>query len=277
MLALVQEYVPGPCVDEWAKTNDSAHECISILHQIACGISDIHHWKKIHRDIKPSNIKLDAEGVVKILDFGLSQRSSPSAETVFSRGTKYYLAPELYGRPPIKITRAADIFAFGVTAAVVCHRGALPKELKVVPPINLAYTFENSLIKLPIEVARMLNSTLEDDPGDRPKMREVRDVLERRLLFGKHRAVISTPRGIQFLSTPGKQVTLQRGSDLIAIAYDGLTFTIRSVSGDVYINNTRANTGDNLPGSCVITMGAPLLGPDRMFFPVDMSHPGVES
>jgi hypothetical protein len=78
------------------------------------------------------------------------------------------------------------------------------------------------------------------------------------------------------LSTPGKSISLSiPGIGATSIKYDGLRFKIGSVVGDVYINNMRAVVGEELPDSCVITIGAQALGASRTFAPFNVSHPGV--
>jgi serine/threonine protein kinase len=114
-LGLVEEFVPGDDVGGHAAKHKTSFECIAVLYQIACGLSDIHASGKIHRDIKPRNMELDGENVVKILDFGLSSNSARDLETVDARSTPCYIAPELYGEPPIRYTSAVDTFAYGVT------------------------------------------------------------------------------------------------------------------------------------------------------------------
>jgi len=274
-VGLVQEYVPGPNVKDYAKKADVNQEYLHLLYQIACGISDIHESGKIHRDIKPSNIKLDAENIVKILDFGLASDAGPDIETNDARGTPCYIAPELYVTPPIKYTPAVDTFAFGVTARVIAESGAIPPAFRQTPPYAHPFPgFATSPVKLPSEVVAILDLTLESDPTRRPLMSRVRQVLERRLLYGKHRAVV-TYGATHELAVPGKSIILQTGMGSITIKYDGLRFTVEAVSGDVYVNNAPAQVGRTLPGSCVITIGAPSLGAGRTFVPFNVSHPGV--
>lgn len=97
MVALIQEFVPGESLNEWSKST-SAETILKALYQLAAGLCDIHSHGKIHRDIKPENLRFDDEGVLKILDFGLGQ-GAEGAFTVNSRGTLFYLAPEMYGAP----------------------------------------------------------------------------------------------------------------------------------------------------------------------------------
>ena len=80
-VALVEEYVPGPTLEELAASGGgpSENEAIKILWQIASGLADIHGHGVIHRDIKPQNMKRDGEGIIKILDFGLSSIAAPDA------------------------------------------------------------------------------------------------------------------------------------------------------------------------------------------------------
>jgi eukaryotic-like serine/threonine-protein kinase len=274
-VGLVQEYVPGPNVKNYPKGTDISQGYLLLLYQIACGISDIHESGKIHRDIKPSNIKLDAENVVKILDFGLASDAGPEIETNDARGTPCYIAPELYVTPPIRYTPAVDTFAFGVTARVIAEDGAIPHAFRQTPPYASPLpSFSTSPVKLSTEVVAILDMTLESNPKKRPAMKQIRDVLARRLLYGRHKAVV-TYGAMHELSIPGKSISLKAGIESITIRYDGLIFAIESLSGDIYINNASARVGETLPASCVITLGAPPLGPSRTFVPFNVSHPGV--
>lgn len=56
---------------------------LRLFAQIAQGIKHVHKQGLIHRDLKPQNCFIDdAEGVVKVGDFGLSRESSTSADII---------------------------------------------------------------------------------------------------------------------------------------------------------------------------------------------------
>ncbi|HYV49405.1 MAG TPA: serine/threonine-protein kinase [Myxococcaceae bacterium] len=69
----------------------------------------------IHRDVSPENLFLTAEGMVKILDFGIAKAASLKGITLAGqvKGKIGYMAPEqMQGKP---IDRRADVWSMGVT------------------------------------------------------------------------------------------------------------------------------------------------------------------
>jgi serine/threonine protein kinase len=88
---------------------------IEYLIQVADGIEYIHQQGFLHRDICPRNIMINLDGVVKIIDFGLTIPYKPEFCKPGNRtGTPNYLAPELIKR--ITTDHRVDLFALGVTA-----------------------------------------------------------------------------------------------------------------------------------------------------------------
>ncbi len=90
-------------------------EKLSLLDQIAAGLSEAHAHRIIHRDLKPSNVFVLRQGVAKVLDFGVAKMGEgelTKAGTVF--GTVEYMAPEQVRGA--SVNARADIFSLGVVA-----------------------------------------------------------------------------------------------------------------------------------------------------------------
>jgi eukaryotic-like serine/threonine-protein kinase len=277
-LGLIQEFVPGANLEEYAAKNKiSPEEYLKILYQIACGLADIHGHGKVHRDVKPRNLKFDAENIVKILDFGFVSDLSVKDDTTKARGTGGFLGPEFFSTPPVRFSAAADTYAFGATAWSLGSSGELPDSLLEEPPqsVKRMPSFCDLRIALPEEIVAVLDATLHPKPSKRPQMKTIALAIERRLLFGRHRALISEGRKKFDLHKAGTSAKLTSGNDLMSVSYDGLKFAVAEVSGDAYINNIRAVQGSELPKSCVVTLGAPSAGPYRTFVAIDTSHPEV--
>jgi hypothetical protein len=59
-------------------------------------IGFLHQNNIIYRDLKPENVLLDADGHIRITDFGLSKKGIKINDKTFSFcGTPEYLAPEI--------------------------------------------------------------------------------------------------------------------------------------------------------------------------------------
>lgn len=71
---------------------------LSILKQIASGMSHLHANGIIHRDLKTDNILMNDQYIPKITDFGVSKLKEDLTRrigTQFDNTTPQYLAPEI--------------------------------------------------------------------------------------------------------------------------------------------------------------------------------------
>lgn len=77
----------------------------------------LHQRNIIHRDIKPANIKINAEGNVVLVDFGIAKEASVSGfTTTGARGlTPGFAPPEQYGAGQNRTDARSDVYALGAT------------------------------------------------------------------------------------------------------------------------------------------------------------------
>ena len=98
---LVMELVPGPTLDVVLREGPiAAQDVVRLGTQLARGLAAAHEQGIVHRDLKPSNLCLTADGLLKILDFGLARvASAPSAEQTQETPTET-AAGAVVGSPP---------------------------------------------------------------------------------------------------------------------------------------------------------------------------------
>jgi serine/threonine-protein kinase len=93
-------------------------QAVAMALQVCDALAYAHEKGVIHRDIKPENILVEANGHVKVTDFGIARLQAPGntdwklTGTGMTSGTPPYLAPEaLQGAPP---DPRLDVYALGV-------------------------------------------------------------------------------------------------------------------------------------------------------------------
>ena len=116
------EWVPGGSLGDVLKRFGklSVDVVRKYTRQMLLGLQHLHAKNVIHRDIKPGNVLISTNGVVKLADFGESEKLEIFADGSvrgMSRlmGTPYYMSPELIRLDPDATGREADVWALGAT------------------------------------------------------------------------------------------------------------------------------------------------------------------
>ncbi|KAK7476077.1 hypothetical protein BaRGS_00032704 [Batillaria attramentaria] len=163
---MVMEYVSGGELFDYIVKHGRLKEpeARKFFQQIISGVWYCHRHMVVHRDLKPENLLLDAQGGVKIADFGLSNMMHDGEFLRTSCGSPNYAAPEvisgkLYAGPEV------DIWSCGVILyALLC--GTLPFDDEHVP--TLFRKIKSGIFAIPDylnkEVVSLLCHMLQVDP-----------------------------------------------------------------------------------------------------------------
>lgn len=180
-LFLVMQYIPGDdlatllarqstpfpvmTVERWA---DQLLDVLSYLHGQETAI--------IHRDIKPQNLKLTADGMLVLLDFGLAkdnrsnQDETASVQSVFGYTPQYAPLEQIRGVPT---DARSDLFAFAATCYHLLTGSAPIDALRRVAEVAAGQP--DPLVPIsalradvPVALATLLTQALALEPSQRP-------------------------------------------------------------------------------------------------------------
>ena len=121
---IVTEYVEGATLRQLIARAPSHQidfkEAMSIARQVVDALNVAHEAGVVHRDIKPENVIVRADGLVKVLDFGIAKLTAEDSDsrpdylttkTGIIMGTASYMSPEqVRGQ---RVDHRADIFSVG--------------------------------------------------------------------------------------------------------------------------------------------------------------------
>jgi serine/threonine-protein kinase len=163
---LVMEFVDGVHLDTYCDDHKlGVEERLRLYLNVCEAVAYAHRNLVVHLDLKPSNILVtQAEGNVKLLDFGTSKLIQPdSLLTTTIMATPAYASPEQLRHEPV--TTASDIYALGAILFDLLS-GRRPNQ-----DLSVASMIERSMKEFPAEP---LTGAITRDAADRRGLTETR-------------------------------------------------------------------------------------------------------
>jgi serine/threonine protein kinase len=188
---IVMELVQGRTLAMISPSELTVHTALRYILELLEALAFAHENNVVHRDVKPANIMVLPGGAIKVMDFGLSRRTSEMSSVTNAGeivGTIAYLSPERFLG---KIADArSDLYSVGVVMYEV-FTGTVPfrNESDDLVAVIFAHVNEppaplrsiNPAVPAPIE--RIVLRLLEKDPERRyPSARDV--IVDIRALLG---------------------------------------------------------------------------------------------
>jgi serine/threonine protein kinase len=109
---IIMEWLPKTFGQLMAFPPTNQQVC-ALIAQAAQGLREAYDRSRLlHLDIKPSNLMVTAQGVAKVVDFGVAKIVERSSITGSAIGSPLYMAPEQWNGKGVN--RATDVYALGL-------------------------------------------------------------------------------------------------------------------------------------------------------------------
>jgi eukaryotic-like serine/threonine-protein kinase len=173
-LMMLMEYVEGTTLEKMMEAGPvPVNRAADYIAQVLSALSYAHARGVVHRDLKPANMMVTANGLVKLMDFGIAKMTADRklTQTGSTVGSLYYMSPEQI-KGAIDLDPRSDLYSLGVSLYEIAT-GARPfqgdSEYSIMaahlqsnppPPIQLSPN-------LPPGLSEVILQSLEKDPAKR--------------------------------------------------------------------------------------------------------------
>ena len=246
---IVMELVQGRTLATISPAELTVHTALRYILELLEALAFAHENNVVHRDVKPANIMVVANGAIKVMDFGLSRRTSEMSSVTNAGeivGTIAYLSPERFLG---KIADArSDLYSVGVVMYEV-FTGTVPfkNESDDLVAVIFAHVNEppaalrtiNPAVPAPIE--RIVLRLLEKDPERRyASAREV--IVDIRTLLGLNAPGEAPSSAVGVASSMGPRPATQSPPGNSAAEVEARSVLERTFGNTQTLNEGYANT-----------------------------------
>ncbi|MDP9404014.1 MAG: Stk1 family PASTA domain-containing Ser/Thr kinase [Actinomycetota bacterium] len=196
---IVMEFVDGRPLSTIIRSQSPllADRAAAIGADIAAALAFAHRNEVVHRDVKPGNVLIDADGHVKVADFGIARAKNTDenlTQTGAVMGTATYFSPEQ--AQGLGVDARSDVYSLGIVLYEMVTGGP---PFSGDNPVTIAYKHVREVPEpprrrhpaIPATFEAIILQALAKDPADRyPTAEELRADL---LRYQQGRTVLAVP------------------------------------------------------------------------------------
>ncbi|MDP2886254.1 MAG: protein kinase [Ignavibacteria bacterium] len=204
-------------------------EALEIAVQCAQGLAKAHEKRIVHRDIKPANVMVTADGVVKIVDFGLAKLSGQTNLTKAGStlGTSAYMSPEQARGE--QVDARTDVWSLGVLVyEMITGVRAFKAEYENAVMYSILNAEPEPITSLrtgvPMELERIVNKCMEKNLAER--YQHLDDLLA---------DLRSFKRKLETGETPLRAVVPKQTMRRALVVYGSMAIIVALIVGIIYV------------------------------------------